>query len=37
LTSLTGRLPVEDETDFYVKYQDVPADIADFIHYLLTD
>jgi hypothetical protein len=37
LTSLTGRLPVEDETDFYVKYHDVPADVAHFVHYLLTN
>jgi|688.fasta_scaffold37148_4 hypothetical protein len=37
LTSLTGRLPVEDETDFFVKYHDVPADVADFVHYLLTE
>jgi hypothetical protein len=37
LTSLTGQLPIEDETNFYVKYQEVPADIAHFVHYLLTN
>jgi hypothetical protein len=37
LTSLTGRLPVEDETDFFVKYHEVPTDVAHFVHYLLTN
>jgi hypothetical protein len=37
LTSLTGQLPIEDETNFYVEYQEVPADIAHFVHYLLTN
>lgn len=35
LTSLTGRLPIEDEVDFFVKYQEVPPDIANFVHHLL--
>lgn len=37
LTSLTGQLPIEDETDFFVEYHSVPADIAHFVHYLLTN
>jgi hypothetical protein len=36
VVALSGRIPDEDEQDFYVKYHNVPQDVADFVYHLLT-
>lgn len=37
IVALTGRLPEEDESNSLVKYHDIPQDIANSVHYLLTN
>jgi hypothetical protein len=37
VVALTGRLPEEDEANSLVKYHDVPQDVANSVHYLLTN
>jgi len=37
LVSLTGRLPDEDEALMLVSYHEIPSDVAEAVHYLLTN